>query len=137
MKCRCLDKNHPTYKNYGLRGIRIYQPWIDSYISFKTWAMSNGYKNYLELDRIDVNGNYVPDNCRWINHHEQTLNRRDTLYIQLNDKTYKLRDFLKAKGISVNSANGWRHENILEKKLAEKLGTDVRIIGGKKEVVKI
>lgn len=63
MKCRCNDSNHPTYKWYGARGIRVCGEWSESYISFREWAITHGYKEGLELERIDVNKGYNPDNC--------------------------------------------------------------------------
>ena len=137
MKCRCNNHNHPTYKDYGARGVCICEEWQDSYSAFKEWALNHGYEEELELDRTDVNGGYCPQNCKWISHHEQTLNRRDTLYAIVGGKTIKLRDLCRKNGISINSANGWRHKNILEEKLSAILGKPVVITGGKKEVVTV
>ena len=132
VKCRCNNSNHPTYKYYGGRGITFYKQWNDSYVCFKEWALANGYQDDLELERLDVNDNYTPTNCAWITHHEQTMNRRDTLYITVGDKTEKLRDFCKSHRISVNTVNNWRHLNILDEKLSAMLGGNVIVSGGKK-----
>lgn len=137
MKCRCYLVNHPSYKNYGARGIKVCDEWRDSYPAFKTWALQNGYKQDLELERIDVNRGYTPDNCTWIPHHEQTLNRRDTLYIIINGETHKLRDFCERYYININTVNNWRHLGILEEKLSSAFNTPITITGGKKEVVKV
>lgn len=134
MKCRCLNANHPSYQRYGARGIKIQPEWQQSYVAFRDWAMANGYSSNLELDRIDVNGNYTPDNCRWVTHYEQTLNRRDTLYILIDGKKEKLRTFCLNNHISVNSVNNWRYLNILEEKLSERIGKPVKVLGGKKVV---
>ena len=135
MKCRCNNSNHPTYKRYGGRGIKACKEWNDSYQVFKEWALFHGYNENLELERIDVNGGYNPSNCTWITHHEQTLNRRDTLYITIDGNCYKLRTFCDENGINKNTVNGWRHLNILEEKLEGILGKHVLITGGKKEVM--
>lgn len=131
-KCRCNDENHPSFRNYGKRGIRFRKAWDESYICFRRWALSHGYTDELELERIDVNGDYTPDNCTWVSHHEQTMNRRDTLYITIRGHTSKLRDFCKENDVHMNTVNNWRHSNILEEKLSDRFGTEVIITGGKK-----
>jgi len=76
MKGRCFNKKHKEYKNYGARGITVCQEWQTDYGVFWAWAKQNGYQEGLTLDRIDVNGNYEPDNCRWTNMHVQNANKR-------------------------------------------------------------
>lgn len=76
MKQRCNNKNQESYKYYGARGIKICIYWQASYYLFKKWALANGYKKDLTLDRQDVNGDYSPDNCRWVTAVEQMRNTR-------------------------------------------------------------
>lgn len=78
IKSRCFNKTLSSYKNYGGRGITICQEWKESFISFKNWALSNGYSDSLSIDRIDVNGNYSPYNCRWVTNSIQQFNKRKT-----------------------------------------------------------
>lgn len=68
MKDRCLNSRCHAYKNYGGRGIKITTEWLgdDGFINFYNWAIANGYKEGLSIDRIDIEGNYEPSNCRWI-----------------------------------------------------------------------
>jgi len=74
---RCDNKNNPAYKDYGARGIKIADiDWYD-FKKFKKWAEASGYTDELTIDRIDVNGNYEPSNCRWITKYQQTLNKRN------------------------------------------------------------
>ena len=127
IKMRCSLKTHPTYPSYGGRGIQVCPEWIENYPAFKEWALNNGYADDLELDRIDVDGGYSPKNCRWISHHEQTLNRRDTLYIAYNGRTERFVDFCRTHSINQHTVNGWRHMGILDQKLEEKLGYPVRV----------
>ena len=79
---RCLSKNKDSYYRYGGRGITICDEWLDKdtgYIRFKEWALANGYRDDLTIDRIDVNGPYAPWNCRWITQREQQWNRENTI----------------------------------------------------------
>lgn len=75
MKCRCYYEKHPCYKNYGGRGIIVCEEWLHNSKKFGDWAMANGYSKELTLDRIDVDGNYEPSNCRWVTMKEQTQNK--------------------------------------------------------------
>ena len=81
MKQRCYNKNNSNYKNYGGRGITVCQEWLDNFMNFYNWAIENGYDYNAEfgectIDRIDVNGNYDPSNCRWVDAIVQSENKR-------------------------------------------------------------
>ena len=78
IKIRCQNPNSPIYKHYGGRGITVCEEWL-KFEPFYEWAMSHGYSDDLEIDRINNNGNYEPDNCRWLTHKENCNNRRTSI----------------------------------------------------------
>lgn len=86
MKKRCYNKNCPSYRLYGQRGISICQGWLDSFIAFRNWSLDNGYKDYLTIDRIEVNGNYCPENCAWKTIKEQSNNTRYNIFSHIKSK---------------------------------------------------
>lgn len=81
MRQRCTNKNKPDYKYYGGKGVKVCKEWDESFLVFKEWADNSGYNDSLTIDRINVDGNYEPDNCRWATRKEQTRNRATTLRI--------------------------------------------------------
>ena len=76
MKRRCYSEIEVGYVNYGERGITVCDEWRYSFVSFMRWALANGYTDKLEIDRINVNGNYEPSNCRFVTSAQNLTNRR-------------------------------------------------------------
>lgn len=99
MITRCYKKNSISYDNYGGRGITICDEWLNDFMSFYNWAMANGYDDNLTIERIDVNGNYEPSNCKWITNSEQSKNKRSTVYFTYNGETKIVSDWIKELGI--------------------------------------
>lgn len=96
---RCYHEKHQSYKWYGGRGIGVCDEWINDYQSFKKWAYLNGYVDGLSLDRIDVNGNYCPQNCRWVQRKEQASNTSRNRLITYNGQTKTLTQWSEQTGI--------------------------------------
>jgi len=81
MKDRCYNRRNDSYKNYGGRGIKICDEWLSNFMNFYNWSMKNGYREDLTIDRINNNGNYEPNNCRWVDMQTQLRNtRRNRIY---------------------------------------------------------
>lgn len=81
MKSRCRDKSYPSYHRYGGRGIKVCDEWKNDFTIFEKWSLENGYNNGLQIDRIDNNGNYESNNCRWVTISENASNRELHSYI--------------------------------------------------------
>lgn len=120
MKSRCYNTNTKSYKDYGKRGIRICEEWKNNFINFYEWAVKNGYKEDLSIDRIDVDKNYCPDNCRWVDKKVQANNMTRNHYIELNGKRYTLQQWSEITGIKSSTIRerlkrGWTIEKTLSK----------------------
>lgn len=119
MKYRCYDKHIKAYKNYGARGITVCSEWKDNFQAFYDWSMNNGYKEGLTIDRIDNNGNYEPNNCRWVDRKQQGRNRRSNILITINGVTRCLMEWCEILGLNYGTINnrirrGWCIEKALE-----------------------
>ena len=127
MKARCLDPDSDVYSYYGGRGISICEDWKNSFSNFYQWAMSNGYSTELTIDRIDVNGNYEPNNCRWVTRKEQNRNMRSNVFLSFNGETLCLKDLASKYGVSAATLSqrlqrGWSLVDALQMKSGEKRG---------------
>ena len=91
MKDRCYNAKAQPYERYGGRGITVCDEWKNDFTTFYNWAMSNGYSDDLTIDRIDVNGNYEPSNCRWVDVITQANNKRNNIKVNLNGEIVSLR----------------------------------------------
>jgi len=97
MIARCGNPNSKDYRNYGGRGIKVCDDWKD-FCKFHEWAIANGYEDNLSIDRINVNGNYEPNNCRWIPLREQNANKRNNVLVEYKGETHCLREWSKILG---------------------------------------
>ena len=115
---RCTNPNNHEYHNYGGRGITICEEWTTSKDAFINWALANGYRQGLSIDRINNDGNYCPENCRWATPKEQSRNMRKNLYITLCGETHLYSDWPKILGLSKSGfrkrlESGWSEERIV------------------------
>ena len=93
IKKRCNNCNDSGYKYYGNRGIKVCHEWENDFINFYNWAINNGYNKNLSIDRINYNGNYEPNNCRWVDMKIQQRNKRTNRYITINEETHCLSEW--------------------------------------------
>lgn len=119
IKTRCYNPNHNTYKIYGKRGIKMCEEWKNSFVSFRDWSIKNGYSDSLSLDRIDVNGDYEPSNCRWATKKQQANNTRSNVYISYKGETHTLAEWSDITGIkeltlASRKRKGWSDEECIE-----------------------
>lgn len=106
IKRRCTSFKTSVSKNYALRGISMCDEWMDNFGAFQEWALSNGYTDDLTIDRIDVDGNYEPSNCRWATRSTQSRNKRNTLYLTCNGETKTIADWSDQIGIAYGTIIG-------------------------------
>ena len=104
IKGRCYNKNNQDYFNYGKRGIKVSEAWKKSFVVFRNWALSHGYKEHLTINRKDVNGNYRPENCEWISNSENT--KRMMEYHSYDNFRYFLRGIKVGMAMAKNKKMG-------------------------------
>lgn len=90
---RCYNPKNPSYERYGPRGITVCEEWRTSSESFIRWAVENGWKRGMSLDRIDNDKGYSPDNCRWATLKQQANNRSDNIYLEHDGVTRTMKEW--------------------------------------------
>lgn len=120
MKDRCYRKSCKAYKDYGQRGITIYQGWLDKFENFYNWATTHGYADNLTIDRINNNGNYFPENCRWVDMKTQANNTRKNVKITYKNKTQTLKEWADELGMTYTQIyhryeRGWELDKMMSK----------------------
>ena len=125
MRHRCYDVNNEKYANYGARGITVCEEWRYSFEPFFNWAMANGYQKGLTIDRIDVNGNYEPSNCRWTTYIVQARNKTNNKMITYKGETKCLSQWCEELEIPYHTIRarirlGWTPEKSFETPIKSK-----------------
>lgn len=104
MRQRCNNPNKVRYADYGGRGIKVCDDW-DNYPTFKNWAISNGYDDTMSIERVDVDKDYCPTNCKWIPLSDQSKNRRSCNMLTYNGKTLTISDWARELNIHRSTIN--------------------------------
>lgn len=99
MKDRCSNTKNKKYRIYGGRGIAVCEEWLNDFQTFYDWSMDNGYMEGLSIDRIDVNGNYCPENCRWATPKQQSNNTRNNHFLHHNGEAHTISEWAEITGI--------------------------------------
>ncbi|WP_461246525.1 hypothetical protein [Treponema sp. R6D11] len=118
MKDRCFNVKNSRYNRYGGRGITVCDEWKNDLLLFFTWAMNNGYADNLSIDRIDNDGNYCPENCRWVSNGEQARNKSSNRKLTVNGITRTLIEWCEITGMKFETIEGrikrgWSPEKII------------------------
>lgn len=116
--CRCYSEGTNGYKNYGGRGIKVCNEWKNDFMSFYEWAIATGYKQGLTIDRIDVNDDYKPDNCKWATIKEQQNNKRSNCFLEYEGEIKTLKQWsekfnIKYATLKCRKDKGWNVQEIL------------------------
>lgn len=118
MKGRCYSEHYDSYYNYGGRGIKVCDEWLDDFMNFYNWAMANGYNDTLTIDRIDNDLGYSPENCRWVTTKEQARNRRTCVYLTVDGETKTVAEWAEITNqpdgrLRARMRQGWNDEEVV------------------------
>ena len=129
IKGRCYNPKSKAYKDYGARGIKMCDEWRNDFMAFYNWAIANGFSDkktkngrmYYSIDRIDVNGDYEPSNCRWADDYIQNNNKRNNVRFEYNGTVYSIKELCKISGLNENTLyyrlNHWDIKDALTREL--------------------
>lgn len=121
---RCKNENIERYEIYGGRGIKVCKEWEEDFLNFYNWAINNGYKNNLSIDRVNVDGDYEPSNCRWVTAKEQARNTRTNVNLTYNNETHCVAEWSEITGIkSATIFYRIRHGWTIKEALTTPVGT--------------
>ena len=124
MKRRCINPLSKEFPFYGGRDIAICKEWLD-FANFLEWANNNGYSDELTIDRIDNDGDYCPENCRWVTRKEQSYNKRNNRFITFNGETKTITQWASDNGLTYNLVKnridklGWPFEKAISEPINE------------------
>ena len=129
IKKRCYNEASPRYGDYGGRGIKMCDEWLDyhgGFEAFVDWSLNNGYSDELTIDRIDVDGDYSPGNCQWMTRKQQNQNKRTTIWVDYRGEHIPLMVLCEREGVSYDTVHdrmfkrGWDLERAINEPSARK-----------------
>ena len=134
IKERCYNPNAKSYHRYGGRGIRMCDEWLVSYEAFRNWALANGYSSDLAIDRIDNDGDYSPQNCRFVTLSENNQKRRTTRYFTIDGVTKNLTQWCNDYGLNFHTVlyrlrRGWDIERALNEPIIKNIRNKEELVG--------
>lgn len=118
MRARCYDVKNNRYPNYGARGIRVCRAWRNDFAAFRDWALAHGYTDELTIDRLNLDGNYTPSNCRWATRQQQAYHTTKSRVLTFKGQAKCLAEWAAITGISYSTINtrlrdGWSIDDAL------------------------
>lgn len=139
MKSRCYTPTSSNFIHYGGRGIRMCDEWLSNYDAFCEWSLRNGYNNSLSIDRIDNDGNYEPDNCRWVTRVVQQRNTSRNIFLTMDGETKTYSEWCEQYGINLHTfygrlREGWDEETALKTPSKGKRNLDFEYNGVTKSI---
>lgn len=133
MSQRCYNKNNPAYCYYGGKGIKICDEWRNDFESFRNWSQLNGYSETMSIDRINPNGGYEPNNCRWVTMKVQQNNKLNSAFLIIDEEKHTIAEWAEKNNTNKQTLYSkiyrlFEQLNINEKTLAE---IEIKTNGGK------
>ena len=124
IKARCNNPSSMNYPRYGARGIKVCDAWENDFLTFYEWSIRSGWEHGLTIDRIDNDGDYCPENCRWVTHEVQNNNTRNNVNITYNGKTQTITQWANELGINESTlrkriSRGWDIDKALSTKVVK------------------
>lgn len=133
MKGRCHNPNNASFERYGGRGIEVCEEWRNSFEPFHKWALENGYSDNKTIERINNNGNYSPDNCKWADNKEQSRNRRSNIKVSYQGGKITLMELSEISGISYGTISGRYERGDRGNQLLRSIGEKPKRIKGSEQ----
>lgn len=117
MKRRTVNPNRDDFHLYGLRGISVCPEWENDYLAFKRWSLANGYSDELTIDRIDNDGDYCPENCKWSTLKQQANNTRQNVHVEIDGRTQTIAQWADESGLHYSTVYSRYRKGVMGRNL--------------------